>query len=112
MSDEKNNNGGPAFPQHGWSKDPDVLDQMKNQGGMTLRDYFAAQAVQSIFNARISLNDGLGTKDDAMENILATGLSEDSKNCDNENNPLTYAEDIAYEAYIIADAMIAMRDAK
>lgn len=38
-------NGGPAFPQHGWSKDPETLKRMATQGGMTLRDYFAAHAL-------------------------------------------------------------------
>lgn len=43
-------NGGPAFPQHGWSKDPDVRKYMQQSGnlGMTLRDYFAAKAMQGI----------------------------------------------------------------
>ena len=37
------NDGGPAFPQHGWSSNPEVLERMKTQGGMTLRDWFAGQ---------------------------------------------------------------------
>ena len=40
------NDGGSAFPQHGWTSDPKVLERMKNQGGMTLRDYFAAKAIR------------------------------------------------------------------
>lgn len=39
------NDGGPAFPQHGWSSNPEVLDRMKSQGGMPLRDWFAGQAL-------------------------------------------------------------------
>jgi len=38
------NNGGAAFPQHGWSRDPEVSKFMQDKGGMTLRDYFAAHA--------------------------------------------------------------------
>ena len=38
------NNGGPAFPATNWSKDGDFLGD--NQG-MTLRDYFAAKAMQA-----------------------------------------------------------------
>lgn len=34
-----NNDGGPAFPIPGWKDDPDF-------NGMTLRDYFAAKAMQ------------------------------------------------------------------
>jgi hypothetical protein len=39
------NDGGSAFPQHGWTSDPVVLERMKTQGGMTLRDFFAAAAL-------------------------------------------------------------------
>lgn len=38
MSD---NTGGPAFPQHGFDI---VAERFTSQGGMTLRDYFAAKA--------------------------------------------------------------------
>ena len=42
MSD---NTGGPAFPHpQGWRRDPEVSD------GMTLRDYFAAKAMQALLN--------------------------------------------------------------
>jgi hypothetical protein len=39
------NTGGPAFPQHGF--DP-ITERFTSQGGMTLRDYFAAKAMQSM----------------------------------------------------------------
>jgi hypothetical protein len=42
------NDGGPAYPQHGWTKDPEVLERMRNQGGMTLRDWFAGQALAGL----------------------------------------------------------------
>lgn len=41
----RSDNGGSAFPQHGWTNDPYVLERMKSQGGMSLRDYFAGQAL-------------------------------------------------------------------
>jgi len=41
----KQYDGGPAFPQHGWSSSPEVLKRMEGQGGMTLRDWFAGQAL-------------------------------------------------------------------
>jgi hypothetical protein len=47
MSDQIND-GGPAYPQHGWTKDPEVLERMRNQGGMTLRDWFAGQALAGL----------------------------------------------------------------
>jgi len=50
------NDGGPAFPQHGWTSDPVVLERMKTQGGMTLRDYFAGQALSGILSKSINPN--------------------------------------------------------
>lgn len=41
--------GGSAFPQHGWTKDPEVLARMQQNGGMSLRDYFAAKAMPEIY---------------------------------------------------------------
>lgn len=38
-------NGGPAFPASSWTKDGDFIGD--NQG-MTLRDYFAAKALQGM----------------------------------------------------------------
>jgi hypothetical protein len=35
----------PAHPQHGWSKDPETLQRMANQGGLTKREYFSAMAL-------------------------------------------------------------------
>jgi hypothetical protein len=35
------NGNEPAFPAHGWSSNPEVLERMKTQGGMTKREYFA-----------------------------------------------------------------------
>ena len=47
MSCEKT--GGPAFPHPaGWRRDPEVSD------GMTLRDYFAAKAMQSVITQEIA----------------------------------------------------------
>lgn len=45
------NTGGPAFPRHGWSKDPEVLRRMKDQGGMTLLDWYAGQALAAMVEA-------------------------------------------------------------
>jgi hypothetical protein len=41
----KINDGGSAFPQHGWSNNPETLKRMATQQGMTLRAYFAGQAL-------------------------------------------------------------------
>lgn len=49
------NNGGPAFPESFQDKDP------RNQGwiggGMTLRDYFAAKAMQQLMPS-VQIEDG------------------------------------------------------
>lgn len=37
--------GGPAFPQHGFDQ---VAERFTSQGGMTLRDYMAAQAMAGL----------------------------------------------------------------
>lgn len=43
----KQNNGGPAFPYSARLVAPDTYEHLTN-GGMTLRDYFAAKAMQAI----------------------------------------------------------------
>ena len=49
--------GGPAFPQHGFDT---IAERFTSQGGMTLRDYFAAKAMQG-FAARDVFDNGLAT---------------------------------------------------
>ena len=44
----KANDGGPAYPQHGWSSNQYVVERMKDQGGMSLRDWFAGQAIAGL----------------------------------------------------------------
>ena len=74
------NNGGPAFPQHGFDN---IAERFTSQGGMTLRDYFAAKAMQAICTSK----DEAGT-------LLNHGY-----------------EWISSEAYKIADAMLKSRQA-
>lgn len=66
-------NGGPAFPLQ--SIGPEFAP---GYAGMTLRDYFAAKAMQ-----------GYCAKEDSID---------------------SYADDIAADAYAIADAMLAVRE--
>lgn len=71
-------NGGPAFPQHvapAYRQEPEIW-------GMTLRDYFAAQAMASV--------------------IPSSGTFLGETRAD-------FAEIIAADAYRIADAMLAER---
>lgn len=44
----KINDGGPAFPQHGWSSNPEVIERMKGQGGMTYRQWLAGMALSNL----------------------------------------------------------------
>ena len=43
--------GGPAFPQHGFDT---IAERFTSQGGMTLRDYFAAKAMQSYLTLSVT----------------------------------------------------------
>lgn len=70
------NNGGPAFPLH-----PD--ERNVSRYGMTLRDYFAAKAMQG--------------------DIASMQAHED---------PASAANHIAFRAYAVADAMLKAREAK
>ena len=45
------NDGGPAFPAQPIHKFPDGAIISTNQGGMTLRDYFAGQALQGLLSS-------------------------------------------------------------
>lgn len=47
MSETKDD-GGPAFPQHGWSDDPGTIARTQDKLGMSLRDYFAGLALGHI----------------------------------------------------------------
>jgi len=38
----------PAFPQHGWTSNPDVLARMAGQGGMTMRQAYKLATIQAI----------------------------------------------------------------
>jgi hypothetical protein len=45
--------GGPAFPEHEWNND---VQRYLVKGGMTLRDYFAAKAMQGMLANDIECN--------------------------------------------------------
>lgn len=88
--------GGPAFPQHGWTKDPEVLARMQQNGGMTLRDYFAVHS-------------GIG---DEIPVSLAGALMHREPPAykdDPEANAIYWAEVRARLRYIDADAMLRAR---
>lgn len=76
------NNGGPAFPRiDGLEKDSEWRTSVYCTDGMTLRDYFAAKAMQGMVGSQ-KVQEGLGT-----------------------------FHSIAEAAYVQADAMLAARGA-
>ena len=83
------NTGGPAFPQDiGWCSPNQHIQYRGPQGGMTLRDYFAAKA---------------------MQGILANGATNHANSKgQNLGENLQLVAPVAYE---IADAMLKARDA-
>lgn len=76
--------GGPAFPADPACFDPKTLDEAERlASGMSLRDYFAAKAMQTILSKVIEVNGSL----------------------------TTYQVALATEgAYVIADAMLRVRE--
>ena len=66
------NTGGPAFPQPGiLSADGIVSSQDYCEGGMTLRDYFAAKAMQAIMANDALLRAAMANYEGASEAIVA-----------------------------------------
>ena len=81
------NDGGPAFP----SPPSQHSNGFYSTGnGMTLRDYFAAKAMQA---------------------IISSALNEQTKTGYNINNP-HFLECLSLDAYAHADAMLKVREAK
>ena len=86
------NTGGPAFPCDLTSYDEEVVE---NFGGMTLRDYFAGEAMQSLIVET-------GRTLQHCEGVNFKGLVI----ADNEGGTPTA---IAEESYAMADAMLKAR---
>lgn len=82
----KKEKGGAAFPQSGF-------DRWAPEGGMTLRDYFAA---------------GFAASQATMTS--ADNAYMDARYLDPRNGGLTVAQVIAKNSYELADAMLAERD--
>ena len=81
----KQNNGGPAFPYSARLVAPDTYEHLTN-GGMTLRDYFAAKAMQEL-----------------LANTLMGDASIHARAPD-------WLADISVGAYEFADAMLRARE--
>lgn len=85
MADEYKNNGGPAFPMQ--SIGPEFAPGYE---GMTLRDYFAGQALPAVISATSA-----GTHQPGLSNPDIAGRPIEDR--------------IAYDAYRLADAMLKER---
>jgi len=95
MSDKKT--GGPAFPRIGEGKGNPAYDE----AGMTLRDYFAAKAMQGMVASGVTRDLGGLTSDDPSWDGHGA-----LQKCIMEHR----APMIATVSYAIADAMLAERN--
>jgi hypothetical protein len=82
------NNGGPAFPSL------PIMQEFEGKRltmteGLTMRDYFAAKAMQAIYAAQVEWQ--------------STGCPADAES-------LQVMEDVAGDAYAMADAMLRVRE--
>lgn len=90
MSENRNNDGGPAFPHDVIEVFYDTSKIHNPETGMSLRDYFAAKAMQT---------------------ILAEKLDRGAYGWDSDDNG-TVQKVSAGMAYIMADAMLKARESK
>jgi hypothetical protein len=86
--------GGPAFPP--------AHDPATHPSGMTLRDYFAAQAMQALIHTRATLPEDSA---DGFQTINFVGWGEQIDACD-----YTHAESLVHDAYFIAGQMLKERE--
>lgn len=91
------NDGGPAFPNAGVKPE----SELASMNGMSLRDYFAAKAMNAIVSTYIQTHRGLG---DDPEDLSSSNRDSLIDNGDG-------LAEVAHDAYLIADAMLAARQA-
>lgn len=87
--------GGPAFPTLACRSD--MPASYTDCPGMTLRDYFAAKALQGLL---------------AKEGCAADGITQTLAGSDPQRDALLFAHGDAQRAYVYADAMLAARKLK
>lgn len=91
------NDGGPAFPSNfTLSKDGSTWTKHENRGGMTLRDFFAAKALQGLL---ADTNTHVGY----VNPKTGRGWPNDEKKFRNA---------VAFVAYSMADSMLRAREVK
>ncbi|NLZ11092.1 MAG: hypothetical protein GX086_07150 [Alcaligenaceae bacterium] len=92
----KHNDGGPAFPDPGRGQSAKQRDLIGNPG-MSLRDYFAAKAMQGLLSKHGAY------EEDARARSLCSKIESRSRE---DSLP---ANEVAAYSYCIADAMIIAR---
>jgi len=98
VSDAKVNDCGPAFPVNGPNGD---------HPGMTLRDYFAAKAMQAIIGCYKNTLLGDRNFDDSHDfSTFARDIAIDKNGQTSENEG---CNEVAQDAYAFADAMLKAR---
>lgn len=91
---EKINDGGPAFPI------TEANGANNGMPGMSLRDFFAAKAMTSLIEGY-----EFEAREKSVKKTERTGFDDNP----HDDSDSTYASQMAEEAYIIADAMLAQR---
>lgn len=94
--------GGPAFPV--------ANDANKFEKGMTMRDYFAAKAMQAMIQARAHLPED---NENCYEFTTHYGVHGEMQLQNGDKTPpenFTWAELLAVESYEIADQMLKTRE--
>lgn len=77
---------------------------------ITVRDYFAAKAMQSLITARAALGPD---HEESFENHVTAGMSASWHwLSDEDGTPMSFAAATACDAYEIADAMLKRRQQK
>ena len=131
MSDQQINDGGPAFPETSTIHNAGTADEVQSwasdygRGGMSLRDYFAAKALQAFLSITNSDGDGYTppTTDEDYELDQAGTYVKNGdyyytprqlrRNIEDEEPRYklvtTHEQRLAREAYTYADAMLAER---
>lgn len=105
------NDGGPEMPQTTQrcvkATKLGPIYETTHYPGLSLRDYFAAQAIQPLLSEAVVVMQKRSHSDEDGER---TGF--DDQRWPEDGSPTTWASCLADEAYMIADAMLAHRNSK
>jgi hypothetical protein len=99
--------GGPAFPALPITRDLDG-EMLYQAEGLTIRDYFAAKAMQALIQARATLNEEEHS-DMSYENVATCGLNTTIDLGKEGGDKYTWLELLTEEAYECADSMLKAR---